>query len=197
MMSESDWPGFLARLRQNDGTAWQTLWKEYGERLMRLIEGRLSATLRRRVGAEDVLASVFRTFWRRLSTNEYQFEEGRDLWSLLSTIALNKARTQARYHRRDKRDVRREETDDPADPNRADRIGQVPAPESLPDAVEVAEQFDQLCELLSDEELQIVALRLQGETQAEIGKQVNRSERWVREVLKKVERRLRPELWEG
>jgi hypothetical protein len=56
----------IERLRQGDETAWHEMVDRYRAQLIRAIEGRLSARLRQRLCAEDVIQSVFRTLSRRL-----------------------------------------------------------------------------------------------------------------------------------
>ena len=60
-----------------------------------------------RVDPEDIVQSVFRSFFQRAITDAYSVPAGQDLWKLLLTIALNKVRSQGVYHRAAKRDVLR------------------------------------------------------------------------------------------
>ena len=53
----------LDRVRQGDEQAATELFDRYVERLIRLAQSRLSAKLRRRVDAEDVVQSVYRSFF--------------------------------------------------------------------------------------------------------------------------------------
>src|SRR5207244_3371258 len=86
-------------------------------------------------------------------------DDNDDLWRLLCAMTLNKVRQQARYHRRQKRDLAQErpivETGSTADWHPA-APGPTPA-----EAAEFADQFAQLIAALDDEERQIVELKLQ------------------------------------
>src|SRR5207249_1390836 len=59
-----------------------------------------------RFDPEDIVQSVFRTFFRRAARGDYDAPEGEELWKLFLVIALNKIRATGAYHRAAKRDVR-------------------------------------------------------------------------------------------
>src|SRR5438270_39264 len=61
-----------------------------------------------RVNGEDVVQSVFRTFFRRCAQGEFQIDDSTRMWRLLVKITLQKARAQARHHTAEMRDVRAE-----------------------------------------------------------------------------------------
>ncbi len=46
-----------------------------------------------RVDADDIVQSVFRTFFRRVAKGDYEVPDGEELWKLFLVIALNKVRT--------------------------------------------------------------------------------------------------------
>ena len=82
------------------------LYLRYAERLHALVVAQSSKDLARRVDAEEIVQSVFRTFFRRASQGHYSVPEGEEMWKLLLVIALNKVRAAGAYHRAAKRDVR-------------------------------------------------------------------------------------------
>ena len=65
------------------------------------------ADLAPRLDPDDIVQSVFRTFFRRVARGQYDVPEGEDLWKLFMVIALHKIRSAAAFHRAAKRDVRR------------------------------------------------------------------------------------------
>src|SRR3954469_22845734 len=95
----------VRRFRAGEDDAATKLYKRYAERLHRLAQRNTGADLARRFDAEDVVQSVFRTFFRRLRTGLYDLPAGDELWRLLLVISLNKIRTLAVYHRAQKRSV--------------------------------------------------------------------------------------------
>ncbi len=83
----------------------------FSDRLIRLAKSRMSSKLAQRVDPEDVVQSVFRSFFRRHSEKEFKFSETNDVWRLLAAITYRKTQESARYHQRMMRDVRRESTE--------------------------------------------------------------------------------------
>src|SRR5207302_203407 len=79
-----------------------------GTLLEQLAERRLSKGLRRRVGADDVVQSAYRTFLRRAQAGEFQLADSDGLWRLLSAITLATVRELARFHGRQKRGFEQE-----------------------------------------------------------------------------------------
>jgi RNA polymerase sigma factor (sigma-70 family) len=194
MTNEVPFAGFIVRLREGDSAAWEELWRQYAPLLEGVIRKRLTGKVGQREGSEDVLISVFRTFWRRMSEGQFDLAEDKDLRNLLYQIAVNKAFGKERHHRKKRRSVDREEGGGSGAPGAEDRLGRVADPNSLLAAVAVAEQLERLLESLEPEELMVLALRLEGMTVKEIGERINRSERYVGGRLRRVKRRLARDL---
>jgi RNA polymerase sigma-70 factor, ECF subfamily len=100
----------LDLLRHGEQDAATALYKRYADRLLLLAGKRSSERLAVRVDAEDVVQSVFRTFFRRASVGHYELPEGEELWKLFLVIALNKIRKKANFHSAAKRDIGRTQT---------------------------------------------------------------------------------------
>ena len=96
---------FVRRLGVGDADASEQLFARYASRLARLAERHLSRELAARADGEDVVQSVFRTFFRRSARGEFHIASSARLWRLLVTITLRKVRTQARRHTAGVRDV--------------------------------------------------------------------------------------------
>ena len=97
----------LRRVQHGHGDASTELYLRYAERLIALVKAQSSGDLARRVEPEDIVQSVFRTFFRRVSLGQYDVPDGEEMWKLLLVIALNKVRATGSFHRAAKRDVRR------------------------------------------------------------------------------------------
>ena len=97
----------LKRIRTGDQDAATELYLRYARRLLRLASSQSSSALTSRVDPEDVVQSVFRTLFRRVSNGFYDVPPGDELWQLLLVLALNKIRKLATYHQAQKRDVRK------------------------------------------------------------------------------------------
>jgi RNA polymerase sigma-70 factor (ECF subfamily) len=97
----------LLRLRLGNQDAALQLYLRYAHRLRALAKAQCSAELARRIDTEDIVQSVFGSFFRRAGQGYYDVPAGDELWKLLLVIALNKIRAQSAFHRAAKRDVRR------------------------------------------------------------------------------------------
>src|SRR6516162_3964576 len=97
----------LRRFQQGQTDASTELYLRYARRLMALAAAQTSPELAQRVDPEDIVQSVFRTFFRRATLGQYTVPEGEELWKLLLVIALNKIRATGAFHRAAKRDVKR------------------------------------------------------------------------------------------
>lgn len=97
----------LNRFRAGDDDAALQLYYRYAERLFCLASKNTPAELAPRFDPEDIVQSVFRTFFRRAANGQYEAPEGDELWKLLLVMALNKVRSRGAYHRATKRDIRK------------------------------------------------------------------------------------------
>src|SRR5262245_33045959 len=97
----------LRRFRRGQEDASTLLYLRYAGRLHALAARQSGADLARRLDPEDIVQSVFRTFFRRAARGEYEVPDGEEIWRLLLVIALNKVRAAAVHHRAAKRDAAR------------------------------------------------------------------------------------------
>src|SRR4051812_45025103 len=88
----------VQRFRRGDEEAAALLFRRYALRLTRVAEQHLGRKLAGRLDGEDVVQSVFRTFFRRSAAGEFSIDGSGQLWRLLVQITLCKARAKARYH---------------------------------------------------------------------------------------------------
>lgn len=96
----------VRQFREGDQDAATHLYVRYAHRLRALTRKQVSAELARCVDAEDVVQSIFRTFFRRVRRGCYDVPDGEELWKLFLVIALNKIRDESDFHHAAKRDVR-------------------------------------------------------------------------------------------
>ena len=87
----------LRRFRHGQADAPTQLYLRYAERLQALAARQTSPELGRRLDPEDIVQTVFRTFFRRVAEGSYDVPDGEEIWKLLLVIALNKIRD-ARMH---------------------------------------------------------------------------------------------------
>jgi RNA polymerase sigma factor (sigma-70 family) len=187
---EEHWQQMIAGLRAGDSLVLGEFCRHYGELLHGLAERHLPKALQRRVGPEDVVQSVCRTFLMRAQRGEFQLADSDGLWGLLCAITLTKVREQTRFHLRQRRGLDREQpltTGESASDAGPQPVARDTSPSS---AAEFADQFQQLIAGLDEEERQVVDLKLQECTNDEIAARLGCSERTVRRLVKRVQARL-------
>ncbi|MCI0359533.1 MAG: sigma-70 family RNA polymerase sigma factor [Planctomycetaceae bacterium] len=188
---------WLQALLDGDEQTVAEFWEQYGQRLNRLAERHLSPRLSRRVGADDVVQSVCRTFFRRAREEQFELSDAEALWRLLCVITLTKCRLVARFHGRRRRGLDREQPLD-GKPGDTPQVFEAVAPDLSPDrAAEIDDELKRLLAALDPEEQQFVDLKLQEHTNGEIARQIGCSERTVRRVFQRVQSRLRDILKES
>src|SRR5947209_7606421 len=97
----------LRQFRHGDQDAARVLYQRYAERLRALARSQSSPDLAGRVDDDDIVQSVFGSFFRRVTHGSYDVPDGEELWNLFLVITLNKIRAKGNYFRARKRDVRR------------------------------------------------------------------------------------------
>jgi RNA polymerase sigma-70 factor (ECF subfamily) len=171
----------VRRFREGQPGASTQLYLRYARRLHALATRQASAELARRVDPEDIVQSVFRTFFRRLAVGHYDVPDGEEFWKLLLVIALNKIRAAGNYHKAAKRDVRRTSGGEALDAS----TGQDEAAMTVLRLV-----VEEVLQALPEAHRKMVGLRIEGHEVAEIAGEVGRSKRTVERVLQEFRTRL-------
>ncbi|MGL5094634.1 MAG: RNA polymerase sigma factor, partial [Planctomycetia bacterium] len=121
--------------RGGDEDAFSAIYNRYSEKLVRLARSRISERLSARIEAEDVVQSVFRTFFGRVQDGQFVFEGENDLWKLLVAMTLNKLRNKVDWHTAAKRNVAKERSIDNLSnsdlPSAFDLDGESPSPAAV------------------------------------------------------------------
>jgi len=177
----------LRRYRNGSQDAAAELYLRYARRLQRLAAAQLAPDLTPRVDFDDIVQSVFGSFFRRVNRGYYDVPAGEELWRLLLVIALHKIRSQGAFHRADKRDIRRtcngEQAFEQADTDEAATV--------FFDLV-----VKEMLEKLPEQQKEMVELRLEGYEVAEIAAKTSRAKRSVERLLQDARKRLGEHLGE-
>ncbi|MCA9215471.1 MAG: sigma-70 family RNA polymerase sigma factor [Planctomycetales bacterium] len=172
----------LRRLREGQNDAATELYMRYASRLLTLARSQTSPQLATRFDPEDVVQSVFRTFFRRATAGLYDVPAGEQLWQLLLVLALNKVRGLALYHRAQKRDAAKTvQMEDLGRPSQVD--------DGTPMKI-LTMVVDELLTEHSETQQQIVKLRIDGHTIEQIAERTGRSRRTVERVMQEFRQRL-------
>lgn len=179
-----------AGLLNGDASAAQHMFSQFASRLVSLARSRMDQKLRQKVDAEDVVQSVYKSFFVRAADGQFEFDNWDSLWAILSVITLRKCGHRVEHFRAACRDIRREQTpiaDIDASIASFEAIARDPLPS---EAAALTETLEQVMQQLDEREQQILTLRLQGYSTAEIAPLVQRTDRTVRLVLERVRKLL-------
>lgn len=172
----------IRRLRAGRDDAATQLYLRYAHRLRLLSQAKSSRDLAARVDSDDIVQSVFRTFFRRVEKGDYDVPDGEDLWKLFLVIGLNKIRTKGAFHRAAKRDVRTSVSGDELD---------FAADESDATSLSILQMtIDEVLDKLSPAHRDIIHLRIEGHDVAEIAERIGRSKRSVERILQEFRKQL-------
>jgi len=182
----------VVRWRAGDQAAAAELYRRYGQRLWDRAAGQIDQGWGRRVGPDDIVQSVFRTFFRRTSQGEYAFDHSGALWQLLIRITQNKIYKQAERHHAKRRNLNAEV---PLDGDRLppEAVAREPTPDEV---AALVDEMECLISGLEWPEPEMVRLAVEGHTASEICKHLDCSRWTVRRVLDGVGVRLRRRLKE-
>lgn len=172
----------LRRFRGGDQEAAARLYHRYAVRLQGLATRQCSPGLAQRVGAEEIVQSVFRTFFRRAAQGEYYLAAGDELWKLMLVIALHKIRAAGAFHTAAKRDVRQTLG--------GDALAGAVQEDDGEDFAALKLMIEELLGRLPESSRRIIELRIQGYEVAEIAEQTGRAKRSVERVLQEFRKTL-------
>jgi RNA polymerase sigma-70 factor (ECF subfamily) len=171
----------LRRFKLGHEDAATGLYLRYAQRLLALARAKSSPALARRVEAEEIVQSVFGSFFRGAQQGYYDVPAGDELWKLFLVITLNKIRAKGAFHGAAKRDMHKTVEFDEAfgaakDDSEALQLLRLTLDESL--------------QKLPEHYRQIVNLRVEGCEVEEIAHRTERSKRTVERILQEARKHL-------
>jgi RNA polymerase sigma-70 factor (ECF subfamily) len=150
---------FIRRVRGGDEQAAEELVRLYEPEIRREIRGWLrlrDPRLRRIFDSMDICQSVLASFFVRAAVGQFDLHEPRQIVQLLVAMARNKLAQQVRFHKRQRRDIRRSEGNEPLP-------GWAVAPQETPSQlVSRRELLEMVRTRLSTDERQVADLRARG-----------------------------------
>jgi RNA polymerase sigma-70 factor (ECF subfamily) len=170
--------------RAGNQDAARALFERYSGRLVALARRHISNRLGRRVDPEDIVQSVFRTFFRRAQTGELRLYDPDHLCALLARITIHKALDQVSFHKAAKRNFN---LDAGSGSPEHEMVGQVLDHEPTPEAVNLfLDQLEHLLSQLQPDERQILEMRMQGYTVEEIARRLDTYDRKIYRILERI-----------
>lgn len=181
----------LADLAAGRSGSFGDLFDCYAGRLAGLVRKRLGWRLARKIDPDDVVQSVFKSFVGLQRRQDVVCEDPQALWGLLAVMTTRKCGRKIEHFTAGCRDVRVEESIAPgrefvgdADARLfVEAISREPDPQA---AAAVSETIRSLLSQLDERDRTIVQLALEGLSVADISLHVQRSERTVQRVLRRL-----------
>jgi RNA polymerase sigma factor (sigma-70 family) len=181
-------------LRSDDSAvrdvAARLIWQRYFHSLLELARSNLDRRVRRRTDEEDVAQSMYKSFCLRQQRGEFDLSGRDELWKLLVTITLRKARNVGGAQRRRKRDVAREQplaTENTRNSSQWMLEAMDAAVPTPAEAMVLNESLERRLDALGDSELRQISLwRLEGYTNREIADRLNCTERSIERKLSRI-----------
>jgi RNA polymerase sigma-70 factor (ECF subfamily) len=176
----------MARLRAGDHAAAEQVFRRFTHRLIALARAHLDSRVRQKVDPEDVLQSVYKSFFLRCEQGKLHLGGWDSLWAVLTVITTRKCGRWATKFYTGRRNVS-------AEVPTGDESGVVELFSEDPSPAEAAmlsELVEQLLRDLGERDGAILTLALQGYSGAEISEQLGRPVRTVYRVLDRIKRRL-------
>jgi RNA polymerase sigma-70 factor (ECF subfamily) len=182
VMSDDQSGDLLARWREGDEQAASELVRRYADQLIALTRSRLPKKVASRIDPEDVMQSVYRSFFAGAREGQYDLRQGGDLWRLLVSITLHKLYKRLRHNAADKRAVDREQRLGNHDVAAVEdhMRSQEPSPA---EAAALADELEQVMRQLDPVQRRVFELRLQGYNLDEIAAETRYSQRTVCRIL--------------
>lgn len=174
----------IQRLRSGNHDAAREVFDRYVERLLVLSKRRIGQRMNSRVDPEDVVQSVFRTFFTRMKDDQFEIAAEDDLFKLLVRITTHKTLRQIAHHRAAKRDPNQETPQgDDTHEMLMQAMDAEPTPETI---VTFMDQLEHFLGQLPPQERQILELRMEGRSTDEIAERLGTYDRKIRRVLERI-----------
>lgn len=164
---------WLDRLCAGDSQAGRVLWERFLARMLDAARRRLAGVPKRVADEEDVVVVAFERFLYGVREGRFpRLNDRENLWAVLFTLTDRSALRQMRGQDRDKRgggDVRGDSALEDAEP-----VADAPTPA---EEAAMQENMARLLTALGDDELRRIALaRMEGYSNADIARQIERTE---------------------
>jgi RNA polymerase sigma-70 factor (ECF subfamily) len=188
MASDPSFADVMARLRAGQNDAATQVFNRFASRLLTLARKQLDPLVLQKVDPEDVVQSVFRSFFvHNISGRFGEFESWDNLWGMLVVLTQWKCGRRMDYFHAACRDVDREVSAEV--PARDESYADLGVRDDEPTPAEAAmltDTVERLMKCLEGSHREVLTLSLQGYAPAEISGQLGCTERTVYRVLERV-----------
>lgn len=186
--AESSFASLLSRARQHDEAAMNELCRQYEPRLRIVARVLLGPALRPILDSMDLVQSVHRSLLIGIREEKLDISTPENLVALALTLLRRKV---ARHWRREQRQRRSQTGESAADLLPAILTDLTTSEAGPAETAQYRDQVQQLCRQLDATERQVLALRLDGHTTAEIAHELGLNHVTLRVRLTRLRERLR------
>ena len=185
-------------VKAGDSEAANRIWQHYFDRLVRSVRQKLFGQNRAVSDEEDIVLSVFESFYDAAENGRFpDLSDRDDLWKLLLQMSARKIVDKRRHDQRQRRggDLRIQSLDGGEDSDEViEAIGDDPSPEMV---VMLQESVEQIFSHLGVGQLRDLAgAKLEGYSNAELAQRFDCSERTIERRLHLIREKLQQELFE-
>jgi RNA polymerase sigma-70 factor (ECF subfamily) len=191
MDRDDDFTDLMERARSGDPAAVRDFLERFEQEVRVMVRARLPRRLRPRFDSGDFVQAVWQSFFADPNGTPPEFENEAHLRGFLNGVVRNKVQEQhRRLTRTAKHNLAREE---PLYVARGDRevLREVASPDPSPsEAAQEGDRLEQLMAGFGPREIQVLTLRRQGLTHAEVAERIGMNERSVRRIIELFRSRL-------
>jgi len=189
MSADHSFSVVMDRLKAGDEQAASEIFRRFVDRLIALAACQFEERFWAKADPEEVVQSVYQSFFRRQDRSPFDLSDWDSLWALLAMITIRKCHRELNFWKAAKRDTRRElPTGNHPD---AEACWEVIDREPTPDqATVLAETLQRLLVPFQPRQREIAELILQGYTAPEIAPKCRCSERTVYRVDQRLRERI-------
>jgi DNA-directed RNA polymerase specialized sigma24 family protein len=184
---DSDFEDLMARVRSGEDAAETVVFRRFVHRLIALAGRQFDSWMHEQADVENVVLSAYKSFFLRNQREEFDLAGWDALWSLLVVITLHKCTKRRKHLRAARRDMARQVPW----PEQNERVTWLPDRAPTPDeAAILTDTVEALFQTMMPDDRPIVEQILMGYTAQQVAIQLGCSERTVRRVRERAQRRL-------
>lgn len=185
-------------VKTGDSVAANQIWQHYFDRLTRLVRARINGQNRAVSDEEDIVLSVFESFYAAAENGRFpDLSDRDDLWQLLLRMSARKVVDKRRHDQRQRRggEAEVQSLDQKGDDDAIVAIGDEPSPEMVLMMQESVEEF--FSHLGVGQLRELAGAKLEGYSNAELSKRFGCSERTIERRMHLIREKCQQEVFKN